>query len=220
MYYGNKIIFLNEAYIVPKQHYNSLSPPTSSFATTVGIVMLCIFANFCVIFSAVEWGMRFKTFFWIMAITAVIFIVLTIVAFIHDVKEQNKRLKAIEISNVDLMEGVEFEEYLQKLLTGRGYSIDITKASGDLGVDLVAAKGDEKIAIQAKRFKANVSRRAISDAVAGMTYYGCNHAMVITNSYFSPGAMELATATGCILIDRDTLVNWIIEFQSAGNQKT
>jgi restriction system protein len=88
------------------------------------------------------------------------------------------------------------------------------KASGDLGVDLVATRNNERIAIQAKRYSDLVSRQAVSDAVAGINYYRCNRAMVITNRYFSPGAITLAQSTGCILIDRDTLAKWINEFQS------
>ncbi|MBV8101041.1 MAG: restriction endonuclease, partial [Verrucomicrobia bacterium] len=87
-------------------------------------------------------------------------------------------------------------------------------ASGDLGVDLIASKGQDRIAIQVKRYGGTVSRRAISDAVAGMQHYRCNQAMVITNSRFTPGAITLAKSTQCSLIDRDELVKWIIRFQT------
>lgn len=42
--------------------------------------------------------------------------------------------------------------------------------------------------------------------------------MVITNNYFSPGAVELAKSTGCILIDRDMLANWVNEYQGLNAQ--
>ena len=104
--------------------------------------------------------------------------------------------------------------FIQRLITNRGYSVRVTQASSDLGVDLIASRNNEKNAIQAKRYESKVSRRAISDAVAGMHYYGCNKAMVISNIYFSPGAITLAQSTGCILIDRDTLAKWVNEFQN------
>jgi restriction system protein len=133
--------------------------------------------------------------------------------------EREKKFKGIQIANIDSMTGIEFEQYLQKLLTNQGYSVNVTQASGDLGVDLIASRDGDKIAIQAKRYSTNVSRRAISDAVAGMYHYGCNKAMVITNSYFSPGAVTLAESTDCILINRDTLAEWVIEFQSIDSVK-
>lgn len=126
---------------------------------------------------------------------------------------EEEKLHAIEVSNIDLMSGVEFEHYLQKLLGHQGFSTTETPRSGDLGVDLVAKRGKEKIAIQAKRYDKKVSRRAISDAVAGMQYYDCNRAMVITNNYFTPGAEKLAQSTDCTLIDRDSLAEWIMELQ-------
>ncbi len=111
------------------------------------------------------------------------------------------------------MVGVEFEKYLKKLLTYRGYSVMRTPGSGDFGVDLVASRSSDKIAIQVKRSESQISRRAISDAVAGMPHYSCNKAMVITNNHFTRGAVTLARSTSCILIDRIALARWIIEFK-------
>ncbi len=128
----------------------------------------------------------------------------------------SEKYKGLQIANIDSMNGIEFEQYLEKLLISQGYGVKTTQASGDLGVDLIASRDGDKIAIQAKRYGTNMSRRAISDAVAGMYHYNCNKAMVITNSYFSPGAKELAESTECILIDRDTLARWINEFQNTG----
>lgn len=129
---------------------------------------------------------------------------------------RNRRLKALEIADIDFMSGVEFEQYLQKLLTSRGYRVRMTPSSGDLGVDLVASSAGQKIAIQVKCYSNKVDRTAISDAVAGKHHYGCNTAMVITNNYFRRGAIDLARSTGCILVDRDTLAEWIVEYQKGG----
>jgi len=112
------------------------------------------------------------------------------------------------------MTGVQFERYLQDLLGSQGYRVSLTRASGDLGVDLIACRAQDRIAIQVKRHNANVSRRAISDAVAGMQHYRCNRAMVITNSHFTPGAIVLARSTSCTLVNRDRLAQWILQFQA------
>ena len=125
-----------------------------------------------------------------------------------------QRYRAIELSEVDSMEGIEFERYLKQVFTSRGYYVELTKASGDLGVDLIARSRNDKIAVQAKRQNDKVSRRAVSDAMAGMRHYGCNRAMVITNNYFQNGAIELAKSNDCELIDRDKLSEWIRKFRS------
>jgi restriction system protein len=134
--------------------------------------------------------------------------------------KQNRRFRAIQIANIDAMPGIDFERYLQKLLSMQGYRVRMTPVSGDLGVDLVASRNGDNIAIQVKRYNTKVSRRAISDAVAGMQHYRGNKAMVITNNYFTPGAVTLARSTGCILADRDTLARWIVEFQNVRNRNT
>jgi len=148
-----------------------------------------------------------------LVLISVIWISVSIITKHRD--EIRKKQRAIQIANIDTMTGIEFERYLQTLLSHRGYSVQLTKASGDLGVDLIASSNTTKFAIQVKRYESKVSRRAISDAVGGMRHYGCNKAIVITNNYFTPDAITLAQSTGCILIDRDILASWIIKFQKS-----
>lgn len=109
---------------------------------------------------------------------------------------------------VDEISGRDFEKYVERLLKERGFNTILTPGSGDFGVDIIARKDDEKIAVQVKRYKTNVSRRAVSDAVAGKEHYECNKAWVITNSYYTKDAKALASSTNCRLIDRDQLLRW------------
>ena len=127
------------------------------------------------------------------------------------------KYNAINLSNIDNMPGQEFENYIAILLKNRGYSIEVTKGSGDLGVDILAQSGMMKYAVQTKRYNKKVSRTAVSDAVAGMKIWNCNGAMVITNNYFQKGAIELAKANNCKLIDRNVLTEWIYENQKNKN---
>ena len=151
----------------------------------------------------------------IFAIAAIMLAVAFLIKCIQSAA-RNKRIRALEISHIDFMSGVQFEQYLQILLTARGLRVSMTPASGDLGVDLIASSGRDKFAIQVKRYSEKVSRLAISDAVAGSHHYGCNKAMVITNNYFTRGAIILARSTNCLLVDRDTLGEWVVEFQKSG----
>lgn len=121
-----------------------------------------------------------------------------------------RRVRVLEQVDIDRLDGPAFEHYVEGLLAQRRYRVKHTGRPGDLGVDLIAEKSPYRYAVQVKRASDPVSRRAVSDAVAGMAHYGCNRAMVITNSRFSPGARELARSTQCILIDRLTLADWIL----------
>ena len=78
-----------------------------------------------------------------------------------------------------------------------------------VGVDMITNKDKERIAVQVKRSKNKIARKAISDAVAGMKYYNCNKAMVVTNSEFTEDAREFARGTECLLIDRTILQQWL-----------
>lgn len=128
-------------------------------------------------------------------------------------RERARRLKALEISHVDAMSGPEFEYYVSQILESQGYHVQLVGHSGDLGVDLMARRNGSLVAIQCKRQSKNVSRRAVSDVVAGKIHRKAGQAMCITNSWFTAGARTLAKSTGCELIDRRILAEWIAEFQ-------
>lgn len=125
-----------------------------------------------------------------------------------------RRAQVLKASAIENLDGTAFEQYVEALLRKRGYRVQHTGGSGDLGVDLIAEKPPLKYAVQVKRQAQPVSRHAVSDAVAGKAHYGCNAAMVVTNNLFSPGAQQLAQANGCKLVDRNVLADWILEVKS------
>ena len=125
--------------------------------------------------------------------------------------EEERRFLAVRLVDLHSINPTEFEEYVATLLDHRGYTTKVVGQAGDMGVDVIARKGPEKYAVQVKRYSKPVSRTAVSDAVAGQAYHGCNAAMVVTNNYFTAGARALARSTNCQLVDRDTLVKWIAE---------
>ena len=125
--------------------------------------------------------------------------------------EEEIRFRAVRLIDLHSINPTEFEEYVAKILDHRGYKTKVVGQAGDMGVDVIASKGPEKYAVQVKRYSNPVSRTAVSDAVAGKAYHGCNAAMVVTNNYFTAGARALARSTNCQLVDRDTLGKWIAE---------
>ena len=109
--------------------------------------------------------------------------------------------------NIDLLTGVEFENFLCLLFEKDGYMCQKTKATGDQGIDIIATKEDSVVAIQAKRYSSAVGNHAIMEAVAGKNYYKADICMVITNNIFTSAAIELARANNVILWDRAELLN-------------
>src|SRR5690625_5763781 len=88
----------------------------------------------------------------------------------------------------------------------------VTKKSGDYGADVVL-KGKNKIVIQAKRYgyKNNVSMDAVREVFAARSYYKADEAWVITNSFFTKQAKELAKACGVKLLNRYELEKFIVQ---------
>ncbi len=100
------------------------------------------------------------------------------------------------------MDGHDYEYLVARYLKGHGYTgTKVTKGSGDFGVDIIAHKGGHKYAVQCKYYSNPVSVGAVQEAVAGKAYYGCDAAMVVTNSTFTKAARELARANGVILLE-------------------
>lgn len=95
------------------------------------------------------------------------------------------------------MDGYEYERYVADLLRRQGFrNIQLTAKTGDYGVDLLATHGRHRYAVQCKYYTGAVGGFAVQEAVAGMAYYDCDRALVVTNSYLTQGAHNLARANG------------------------
>ena len=115
--------------------------------------------------------------------------------------------KYSSISAIDNMSGLEFEKYVAMLLGEIGYTSVRLTEKYDLGVDIIAMKDGVTWGIQVKRYSGLVKADAVRQVVTALKYYGCDRAMVITNSYYSNVAIKLARINGCILKDRTYFSN-------------
>ena len=113
---------------------------------------------------------------------------------------------------MDLLEGHDFEKYCAELLKRRGFQdVEITKGSGDYGVDILAEKEGVTYAIQCKRYTAPVGVKAVQEAYAGRDYYDRMVGAVLTNQYFTQPAVEAAKKLKILLWDRGYLESMLEE---------
>lgn len=99
------------------------------------------------------------------------------------------------------MTGLQYENFVAEYLESCNYtSVEVTKGSGDYGVDITAYKSGHKYAIQCKYYTNAVGIDAVQQVVAGMAFYDCDRAMVITNSTFTTAAQNLAHTNHVLLI--------------------
>ena len=120
-------------------------------------------------------------------------------------------LDSAELEFIDVMEGYVFEQFLKTLFFYLGYDAIVTKRSGDYGADLVLKKDGKKFVVQAKRYSKNVGSKAVQEIVVAKNHYGAHEAIVVTNSFFTKQAEEIADENGVILIDRNELNSLIKE---------
>ena len=109
------------------------------------------------------------------------------------------------LGKIDNMEGTEFEEYLAVAFEEAGYEVSKTVLSRDYGADLIIEKDGIRTAVQAKRYNDPVGIPAVQQAYTAAAFYDCDESMVVTNSYYTVPALELAEKTGTILWDRDDI---------------
>lgn len=113
--------------------------------------------------------------------------------------------RSTALKTVDTMDGLAFEQYVAHLLRANGFrNVSLTEKY-DFGVDIIAEKDGIRWGIQAKRYSGLVKADAVRQVVTGLRLYGCDRAMVITNSTYSAVAQRLAAGNNCVLIDRSEL---------------
>ena len=136
------------------------------------------------------------------------------------VKSKNalKPIITTSMESVDRMNGHEFEYFCANLLSKNGFTdVEVTKESGDQGVDILAEKEGIRYAIQCKCYSSDLGNKPVQEVFAGKSIYNCHIAAVLTNRSFTQGGMEAARATGVLLWDRKKLQAFI---DNAEQQKT
>ncbi len=100
------------------------------------------------------------------------------------------------------MNGYKYEAYCATWLKKHGYhNIQVTQASKDQGIDIIATKNAKRYGFQCKYYESTVGNEAVQQAFTGSAFYNCDVACVITNNTFTKSAIQLAQETDVILID-------------------
>ena len=122
------------------------------------------------------------------------------------------RAKRKKPDDIDLMEGHDFEYFCADLLRRRGFQeVEVTKGSGDYGIDILAEKEGVTYAIQCKCYASPVGVKAVQEAYAGRDYYDRMVGAVLTNQYFTTPAVEAAKKLKILLWDRGYLESMLEE---------
>ena len=108
----------------------------------------------------------------------------------------------------DDIDGIEYEHFCADILRKSGWYSDVSKASNDQGVDIIAEKNGVRVAIQCKKYSNPVGNKAVQEVIAGKHHYGADEAVVVTNSSFTRSAKQLAQSTDVILLHHSDLTGF------------
>lgn len=140
-------------------------------------------------------------------------------------KEKNsykyEKVMGADFSKIDCMDGHDFEHFVADVLKHNDYQkVAVTKGSGDFGVDIVAKKGKSRWAFQCKCYQSKLGVKPVQEVYGGLKKYNAQIGVVVTNTYFTPHAKELANSLGILLWDRDKLAALMAVSNSESNLST
>ncbi len=154
----------------------------------------------------------------VLVFSCIIALIIYIYKFIKEKKYEHKLQEAIintNITQVDNLNPYEFEEWIARFLRIAGYNAKATKKSGDYGVDVIAEKENNRIAIQVKKFNKAVGIKAVQEVSAGMDYYNCCEGWVVTTApYFTQAAKNLANIRNIKLYNKNDLAILLNDLQN------
>lgn len=107
----------------------------------------------------------------------------------------------------DGMDPYEFEGLCAKVLRDHGWDASPTSGSGDQGADVIAKKSGKTLVLQCKLYSQPVGNKAVQEVIAAKSYYGADHAAVVTNASYTVSAKDLAHVSGVSLLSFGALVD-------------
>jgi HJR/Mrr/RecB family endonuclease len=136
-----------------------------------------------------------------------------------NVENRDSKRFSPDLSHIDLLSGLEFEKFVGQAFSRKGYTVEYHGGPTEAGGDLVCWEGSTErvhaILVQVKRERCLTGTKAISQILRKENWFRHKYPeasyekWVITSSHFSRQAKTEAEIGGIILIDRETLQEWL-----------
>lgn len=98
----------------------------------------------------------------------------------------------------------EYEALIADRFVADGYAVENRPITNDWGIDVIAVKGAERVAIQVKRYGGSprpVNRAQVMELYDAAAYFDCTRAIVATDGRVMPDAMAVATKLGIDILN-------------------
>ena len=103
----------------------------------------------------------------------------------------------------------EFEKEIGILFQRQGHSVQVTKGSGDEGIDIHLKKNGKKSIVQCKRFKAKVGPGPVRDLYGAMKAGNYDFGYIVWPSGFSDKAYEFSKGKNIKLVGLDGIMSMV-----------
>lgn len=132
-----------------------------------------------------------------LSVGGILLLALAGIAAVRFIRNRSRR------TEMDDMEGREFEYFCADLLKDNGFTdVEVTRGSGDYGVDILAEKDGVTYAVQCKCYNGPIGVKAVQEVYAGRDFYDRMVGAVMTNQYFTSAAVQAAGKLKILLWDR------------------
>ncbi|ROL64986.1 restriction endonuclease [Pseudomonas protegens] len=143
------------------------------------------------------------------------------------IKDYNAAQTTALRERLECLDPYRFEELIKDLLEAMDYeNVQVTKQSGDKGVDVIAnfqfGITEIKEVVQVKRHKANITRPVLDQLRGALPLHGALRGTIITIGGFAKGCKDVALFPGAApitLIDGDKLIELLIKHGVGIKQK-
>lgn len=163
--------------------------------------------------TAVYPGYQFTGWYFVSIFSLIVSVAYFVVGF--DLLERKDKEPMIGPKNIIInrtkkksnMKPREFEQLVARYYQEKGYDVEITPYSGDYGVDVIARKGEELVAVQAKMYgnsSRKVNRETVMQLYGAMVYRKCNKAVIATDGKCMSDAIEVANQLGVDVLYLDS----------------
>lgn len=101
----------------------------------------------------------------------------------------------------------EFEKFISTLFKKMGYDVELTPTTGDYGVDVVAKKDGNTVAIQVKKYEQGnlIGTQVVQQTLGAMWKVKADQSIIVTTSGFTVYAKEQAKEAPIELWDKKAL---------------
>jgi hypothetical protein len=121
-------------------------------------------------------------------------------------EEAIKRYEKTQDKYWKSLRGIKLEKAIAELYEKMGYSVQMTKASGDEGIDLILSKQYETIVVQCKGHEKPIGVGIVRELYGSMMHFGANKAILVCPSGFTKGVLQFATDKTISLISANDLI--------------